>query len=358
MKNKLKDRGCALVFLASALAMTSCSGWTDPESLRLNAPAFEEQNPQLYADYLKDLNRYKAGEHKVSFVSFENPKEAPGKQAERLTAVPDSVDFICLNNPEVSPEVQAEIVRVREKGTRTIYSIDYSGIENDWKEKLKADPKLTEEEALQYIGERTVAMLALCDKYNFDGIVVDYTGHSLVSLPEAALKEYNGRQQKFLGEVMNWQGSHDGKTLVFYGNAQYLVPENMDMLNKFDYILLKTALSPNGADLALKAYLAIQTGIDAVSGTEAGVNPVPLDRFIVCVELPQADDKDKVKGYWSTLDEKGDRLVAARGAARWVGEESPDYTRRGIFIMNVHADYYNATYGYVREVIRIMNPNK
>lgn len=358
MKNKLKDRWFALVFLVSALAVTSCSDWTDVESLRLNFPTFEKQNPQLYTDYLKDLNRYKAGEHKISFVSFENPKGTPGKQAERLTVVPDSVDFICLNNPEVSPEVQAEMVKIREKGTRTIYSIDYSSIENAWKEKVKADPKLTEEEALQYIGERTNAMLALCDKYNFDGIVADYTGHSLISLPEAALKEYKGRQQKFLGEVMNWQSSHDGKTLAFYGNVQYLVPENMGMLSKFDYILLKTALSSNADDLALKAYLAIQAGIDAVSGAEGGVNPVPLDRFIVCVELPQAEDKDKVKGYWSTVDEKGDKLVAALGAARWVVEESPDYTRRGTFIMNVHTDYYNATYGYVRDVIRIMNPNK
>jgi len=32
-------------------------------------------------------------------------------------------------------------------------------------------------------------MLALCDKYNFDGVIADYTGRSLVSLPEAALKE-------------------------------------------------------------------------------------------------------------------------------------------------------------------------
>ena len=44
-------------------------------------------------------------------------------------------------------------------------------------------------------------MLALAD--NYDGIIADYTGRSLVSLPEAALKEYNGRQQKFFGEVMN-----------------------------------------------------------------------------------------------------------------------------------------------------------
>lgn len=217
---------------------------------------------------------------------------------------------------------------------------------------------MTEEDALQYIGERTNEMLALCDKYNFDGVIADYTGRSLVSLPEAALKEYNDRQQKFFGEVMNWQGNHDDKTLVFYGNVQYLVPENMDMLSKFDYIMLKTASSTNADDLALKAYLAIQAGIDAVGGTEGGVNPVPADRFIVCVELPQAHDKDKVKGYWSTVDEKGNKLVAAPGAAQWMVEASPNYTRKGIFIMNVHNDYYNNTYGYVREVIRIMNPNK
>ena len=225
-------------------------------------------------------------------------------------------------------------------------------------EKVKAEPELTEEDALQYIGERTNEMLALCDKYNFDGVIADYTGRSLVSLPEAALKEYNDRQQKFFCEVMNWQGNHDDKTLVFYGNVQYLVPENMDMLSKFDYIMLKTASSTNADDLALKAYLAIQAGIDAVGGTEEGVNPVPADRFIVCVELPQADDKDKVKGYWSTVDEKGNKLVAAPGAAQWMVEASPNYTRKGIFIMNVHNDYYNNTYGYVREVIRIMNPNK
>ena len=49
MKNNLKYRLSALLFLASALTMTSCSDWTDVESLQLNTPTFEEQNPQLYA---------------------------------------------------------------------------------------------------------------------------------------------------------------------------------------------------------------------------------------------------------------------------------------------------------------------
>lgn len=44
MKNNLKYRLSALLFLASALTITSCSDWTDVESLQLNTPTFEEQN--------------------------------------------------------------------------------------------------------------------------------------------------------------------------------------------------------------------------------------------------------------------------------------------------------------------------
>ena len=277
MKNNLKYRLSALLFLASALTMTSCSDWTDVESLQLNTPTFEEQNPQLYADYLKDLNRYKSEEHKITFVSFENPQGSPGKQAERLTVVPDSVDFICLNNPEVSPEVQAEMVKIREKGTRTIYSIDYSSIENAWKEKVKAEPELTEEDALQYIGERTNEMLALCDKYNFDGIIADYTGRSLVSLKGEELEVYTSRQTNFLNKLKEWKQASN-KSLLFYTNVQYLTAENQGIIGLADYIILKTALSTNGDDLSVKALLAVQAGEDAKELYE-GINPVPADRL-------------------------------------------------------------------------------
>lgn len=360
MKNILKYSMSAMAVLASSILMfSSCDDWTDPESLDLKYPTFEEQNPQLYADYIKDLKDYKAGEHKVTFVSFNNPEGAPAKQAERLTVVPDSVDFICLNNPDnISPEVQEEMVKIREKGTRTIYSIDYNSFEETWKAMVKENPELTEEEALAYIGERTDAMIALCDKYNYDGIIADYTGRSLVSMKPAALAEYNARQQMFFTKIMEWQSKHTDKSMIFYGNVQYLVPENMSMLSKYDYIMLKTVDSSNADDLSVKAYLAIQSGDDIKDELYEGVNPVPTDRFIVCVQLPQADDKDQVKGYWSTLDEKGNKMLAALGTAQWMGQASLDYARKGMFIMNVHSDYYNNTYEQVREVIYIMNPNK
>jgi hypothetical protein len=358
MKNLFKYSMSAVAILASAVTLSSCNDWTDPESLDIHYPSFEEQNPQLYADYIKDLKNYKAEEHKMAIVSFDNPKN-PAKQAERLTAMPDSLDFICLNNPdEISPDTQAEMVKIREKGTRTIYRVDYSSFETDWKAMVKENPELTEEEALKYIGERTDAMLILCDKYNYDGMIVDYTGRSLVSMRPEVLAEYNGRQQLFFNKVLEWQTKHTDKVLIYYGNIQYLVPENMSMLKKYDYVILKTVDSSNADDLSLKAYLAIQAGEDVKTALYEGVNPVPTDRFIICVQLPQADDKDQIKGYWSTLNDKGEKILAAPGTALWMGQTSSDFTRRGIFIQNVQNDYYNNTYEQLREVIYIMNPNK
>ena len=219
MKSLLKYSMSVVAVSASILAFSSCDDWTDPESLGLNNPSFEEQNPQLYADYIQDLKNYKAGEHKVIFVSFDNSLNEPAKQAERLTAVPDSVDFICLNLPDnLNPVIQSEMEKIREKGTRTLYSIDYGSFETDWKAMVKENPALTEEEALEYLGERTDAMLSLCDKYGYDGILIDYTGRSLVSMKPGALAEYNVRQQNFFNKVVEWQAGHTNKTLALFGN--------------------------------------------------------------------------------------------------------------------------------------------
>lgn len=358
MTKDFKYKFSAVLLFASALTLTSCDDWTEVESLDMETSSIEKQNPGLYADYLKDLNRFKAEDHKITMVSFDNPEGEPSKQAEHLTYLPDSIDFVCLNNTDkISQGTVKEMQDIHAKGIRSLYRIDYKVIDETWGEKVKENPELTEEDALAYIGECVTAKLAVCDEYNFDGMVIDYFGHSLVSLNEKDLALYNGRQQAFFNKISEWKDAHQDKTLIYYGNAQYLVPENMTMLSKYDFIVLKTVLSTNGDDYAFNAYLALQAGLDAVAGQEGAVNPVPADRFIVAVQLPQADDKEMVKGYWSSYDEEGNKIVAAEGAAKWMRQESVDFTRKGIFIMNVHNDYYNNYYGYVREAIRIMNPN-
>lgn len=60
--------------------------------------------------------------------------------------MPDSVDIICLMNPDnLHPTLAGEFAKVREKGTRVIYNIDYNAIEKLW-EKVLADEEANKPE--------------------------------------------------------------------------------------------------------------------------------------------------------------------------------------------------------------------
>ena len=62
------------VMLACSMMQFSCSDWTDPESINIHTPSMEEQNPELYAQYLESLNNFKATDHQVVIVSVNNEK--------------------------------------------------------------------------------------------------------------------------------------------------------------------------------------------------------------------------------------------------------------------------------------------
>ena len=170
MKNILLNSSlCLALGMAASFSLSSCEEWTEVESLNINTPSFEEKNPQLYADYLKDLNAFKASDHHVLFVSINNVAN-PTKQAERLTAMPDSLDYISLNNPtEVGPSLLEEMNEVRKKGTKVVYTISYPQFEDEWKAMLEVNPGLTAEEKQEYILKRAKEQLTLSDQYNYDG---------------------------------------------------------------------------------------------------------------------------------------------------------------------------------------------
>lgn len=352
-KNLLYPLACAL----SAVFLGACSDWTDPESLEIKVPTVEERYPTDYANYIANLNRYKQEAHKTVFVSIDNV-QAPTQQAHRLTAMPDSIDYICLNHPqELSEAMVKEMEEVRLKGTKVIYTVDYDLIEKEWKAKTKENPNLTEEDALKYIVARTEEQLALCTTFNYDGFIANYTGLSLVSMVESVLATYNARQQAFLNTLATWKKANPKKSMSFYGNVQYLVPANMTLLADYDFLILKSLFSTNADDLSLKAFLAIEAGKDAPN-EEVTKNPVPSDRFVAIVNMPIPNDKKKEQGYWSTIDSAGETVIAAYGAAAWIREASPNYTRKGIMLNAVQQDYFNNEYAQVREIIQIMNPYK
>ena len=54
MKRNIKKFLFPAVAVA-ALSLAACSDWTETESLDINYPSLEEQNPELYKQYLQAL---------------------------------------------------------------------------------------------------------------------------------------------------------------------------------------------------------------------------------------------------------------------------------------------------------------
>ena len=119
------------------VAVASCSDWTDVESIKLNTPTIEEQNPELYAQYVKSLNEFKTSEHQVVITSIDNVSTIPTSRSQHLTDMPDSIDYICLNNiMEVSEVNASEMEEVRRLGTKVLGLVDFDKIESAWKKIL------------------------------------------------------------------------------------------------------------------------------------------------------------------------------------------------------------------------------
>ena len=75
MKRNIKKFLFPAVAVA-ALSLAACSDWTETESLDINYPSLEEQNPELYKQYLQALRDYKAGEHKARQRGHHLPDES------------------------------------------------------------------------------------------------------------------------------------------------------------------------------------------------------------------------------------------------------------------------------------------
>lgn len=361
------------VAAVAVLSFAACSDWTETESLDIKYPSFEEQNPGLYKQYLQALRDYKAGEHKVVFVTMDNTTTVPGQRNEHLTTMPDSVDFICLKNPDnLHPTLAGEFAAVREKGTRVIYNIDYDAIEKRWAQIVEEEeankpevptptdtPEATREDGegdgeqtpeqelelrfLEFCKQQTAAQLSLCAKYGYDGVQVNYTGRAPQAMLEAEKEIYAARQKAFFSNVKNWRES-SGKLLVFQGNPQNLVDNSI--LAGCKYIVIPALNATSGDKMSLAVLMA------AVEG-------VPTDRFVIGVTIPSIVDLSNENGYFAGFEADGKtRVRAAKGAALWCVNAVPNYTKAGISVADAQYDYFNLTLVYknIREAIDIMNP--
>jgi hypothetical protein len=349
--NRMNISRTGILALTAALVLSSCADWVEPKSIDLNVPTLESQNPELYAAYIKNLNDYKASDHKVLLVTFDNPTQAPGTQASHLTALPDSIDYVSLNNPDnLIPFMTEDMAGVRKKGTKVIYDVNFPAISRDWDLLSRDDATLTEADALNYIEQRTSEALSLCDKWGYDGLTFTYLGQSPGGLPVADYAVYVARQTKFFDLVAAWRQTHGGKSFSFIGCPQNLVRDdadvdNVSILAHCDYIILSTEAATSEEELTTTALWAVASG-------------APDDRFVFCQYMYDLDDADKANGYFNTRDGKNEKLPSIPITAAWMNKPSPDFVRRGMMIFGVQLDYYQYTPNWkiTRETIATMNP--
>ncbi len=349
---------CPTAFiLASAIAFSSCEDWTEPESIDLiYSPSIEEQNPQLYADYLKDLNAYKKAEHNFTFVSFDNKTEAPSKQAERISSLPDSIDVISLNNPDnLNDVLVSEMEKVRKKGTKVIYKVDYAIAEVEWEKRIEEEgedaDRLTENDFLNLLKESTSKQLALCDKYGYDGLTIAYKGQSDMGLNEKDKAIYKQRQSTYFDLINEWREGHAEKMIAFEGNLPYVYAENNGFLTTCEFLILQSGACTNIGAIEIMG----MTAYDAIPTEIANKDNI---RFIATAEGIAPDDDKQKEGYFDTVDANGKKIRSSKGIAEWMRKGGTSFNKGGMFITHAQYDYYNANHIYqnIREAIAIMNP--
>lgn len=352
----------SIVAVIATMALFSCSDWTETESLNIKTPTLEEENPTLYEAYINSLNEYKESDHKVTIVKFDNKETDPTGQGERITALPDSIDFVILNNAEnLNTVIIDDIQKIRQKGTHTLYSIDYSIIEKEYEAMLESEEtpnedtegqsentgkeETTTDRFLEFCEQRMEYYLGLFSKYKYDGINVIYSGIDPLALPETERNQLEARQQIFFGKIKEWKEANTNATFIFEGKPQNLLYDK-NLLQEANFITIPVVDAVNREEILFTANMALVEG-------------VPTDRIIYGVTIPSLTDSKDLTGYFEA-QENGSPMYAVKGAALVVISDNINFIQAGLCISRSQNDYYfgvKSNYKNIREAISIMNPS-
>ncbi|HBG39887.1 MAG TPA: hypothetical protein DDW85_00570 [Porphyromonadaceae bacterium] len=334
----------ACCFFISFLS-TSCSDWTDTESLTIIDPDIKKQNPELYADYLQNLKEYRKSDHKIVYAWFDNSEKVPFNRAQHIDNLPDSIDVVVLTHPDSLDDLELnEIRNVRQdKDMKVIFSLDYDALKLNYDNKM-AELKDNEEETtvqedfLSHLLDTLGYSLKLVDTYGYDGIIVGYNGKSLLHMTANEKEEYISNENTYIGIIHSWINTHKDKMLVFAGKPQNLVDKTI--LNLCKHIIIETSGATSGGQLTYDI-------------TRACTEGVPTDRFIVTAETTSLDQSDTKTGYWT------DGTRAVPSSALWATATFPNFTIAGLGIYNINNDYYNVrrVYNYTKTAIYTLNPS-
>lgn len=343
MKNNNIRKIAQLAFCS--VLMASCSDWTEIESLDIKTPTLEGSNPELYESYLASLREYKASEHKVVIAKFDNKETNPVGQGEHISALPDSIDYVILNNPDnLNPVIESEMEEIRvKKGTKTLYTIDYDAIEEEYNTLQESENKEESSDTfIEFCNTKMDELLTIYAQYKFDGINFVYNGRYIKSLPDDEYKKQLARQEAFFGKISEWIINNQDAMFLFEGKPENLVA-GIDLLQKSKFIIIPSLESVSSDELLL----SIENSI---------ADFIPNDRYIIGVTLPSITDKLDESGYFNKLDENGDKLLAVLGAADFIISNRGNFDKLGMCVERVQNDYHSTPdYCNIKKAISIMN---
>lgn len=327
---------------AASLFLCSCD--TDVEPVDINQPGIEQQNAELYQNYLTKLKAYKASRHKIMMAWFDNGQAVPFSQGQHINAVPDSVDYVVLTKPELlTPQMTQEIEEVRSrKGMKVVFQISCDDLKAGYeaeKKAFEADPanaKKSFKDFKNFLVDSLNTQLKLVDNYNYDGVIMGFNAKLTHYLTEKEKAEAVALENLFLGITRDWAERHKNKELIIMGRPQHVADKTL--LEQARYIIIPTQAerSVYGVDYLVRKALA---------------EGVPSDKFIVLVNNKSADETDTKTGYWG-------KTQAMFGMAKFVASDHVGYACAGMGLLNANVDYYNASFTYpnLRRVISTINP--
>lgn len=322
--------------------MSSCD--TDVEPVDINQPGIEHQNPELYQRYLASIRAYKASNHKMMMVWFDNSQAVPFTQAQHINAIPDSVDYVVLTQPSMMTKLllqETDEVR-NQKGMKVVFQISCDDIKAAYEAQKKAFIAKNENAGKKFrdfngfLVDSVNTQLHLVDKYNYDGVIMGFNAKLTSYLNDQEKAEAIALENVFLGISKDWKARHPNKELIMMGRPQHVADKSLLEQARYLIIPSQDEKSVSGVDYLIR---------------KAAVEGVPTDKFIIMANNKSIDQTDTKTGYWG-------KTLAMHGIAKFVAADHIGYTCAGMGLLNANVDYYNASFTYpnLRKVISTINP--
>lgn len=321
--------------MALLVLSASCAKWTEQQSIEIRKPSMEN-NPELYSAYCGVIKEYKASDHRIMYVAFDNVEQAYDQSC-NLTSLPDSVDFVEICNPGSMSLISGQMDKLSsDKAFRFTVSLSADKLESDYASLVggtDGEIPADQPDKSVFFADSVKKVFAIVDEYGFDGIRLQYSGHGTHHLTEEQLAQYTAEQQAFFSLILDELKKR--QNLILFLNAR---PENIvftEILSEADYIILPTEGSTGTGDLGFAAIKAAEVCPDAK---------------LLYASTTITDDFQT--GWFSS----GEQIPLV---SRWMASPA-SYDKSGMVIYDVRRAFYDSNrdvYRKVRGAIRNMNPN-